>query len=77
VRRLRKVLPQVHVYLAPVPTYPSGLWSFVAASPTTDPSQPHPEAGVEGTRYYSPQVHRAAFVLPPFVVGALEEGEGR
>ncbi|MBE3599239.1 MAG: polyamine aminopropyltransferase [Limnochordaceae bacterium] len=61
-------------YLAPVPTYPSGLWSFTAASIGPDPSRPSArylgrEAPWEPSslRYYSFGVHQAAFTLPPFV----------
>lgn len=61
-------------YLAPVPTYPSGWWSFTAASLGNDPSTPKGNgkggempAPPAGLRYYTPAVHRAAFALPPFV----------
>lgn len=61
------------LYLAPVPTYPSGLWSFMAASLGPDPSVPRVDGSwsPEGLRYYSPDVHRAAFTLPPFVAALL------
>ncbi|WP_324669497.1 polyamine aminopropyltransferase [Geochorda subterranea] len=73
---MRQAFGNARLYLAPVPTYPSGLWSFMAASLGPDPSVPAGEAGgtPSGLRYYSREVHRAAFVLPPFV-HALLQGE--
>lgn len=61
--------PVTGVYLAPVPTYPSGLWSFMVGSLGPDPSRPADLEGLAAgaTRYYTPEVHRAAFVLPRFV----------
>ncbi len=59
-------------YTAAVPTYPSGLWSFVLGSKVN-----HPVKFDEGraeklkTRFYSPEVHRAAFVLPREIRGDL------
>jgi spermidine synthase len=59
--------PVVRLYWAPVPMYPSGMWSFLAASRGPDPSVPAARPAPAGLRYYSRDVHRAAFVLPPFV----------
>ena len=69
-RTIRKAFPRVDFYLAGVPTYPGGVWSFtIAAAGGKTPAARPPRAlppGVE-TRYYSPEVHRAAFALPPYV----------
>lgn len=54
-------------YLFCIPTYPSGYWSFSIASKRHDFRRPLPRAVPAGLRYYSPEVHRAAFALPPFV----------
>jgi spermidine synthase len=69
---MRAAFPLVGLYLAPIPTYPSGLWSFSIASkgrpldlPADVPALP--------TRYWSPAIQRAAFVLPPFVQDLLRE----
>ncbi|MDA8064588.1 MAG: polyamine aminopropyltransferase [Thermaerobacter sp.] len=64
-RGLREIFPVVRLYLASVPTYPSGLWSFSLAGREVDPERFREPT--LNTRYYSPQVHRAAFALPPFV----------
>lgn len=70
---------QVHCYLAYIPTYPTGMWSFHYASKS---SSVHPIEGLDDERaqafaeaqelkYYNAGVHRAAFALPNFVVKML------
>ena len=77
------VFPVAGIYLAPIPTYPSGLWSFMVGSLGPDPSRPAQggAADLAATRYYTPELHRAAFVLPRFVqelVGlTVRHGDGR
>lgn len=65
---LGAVFPKVHTYLASIPTYPSGLWSFTLASKKYDPlfhqRQPHENFL---SRYYTPELHRSCFTLPGFV----------
>jgi spermidine synthase len=68
------IFPMASLYLASIPTYPSGLWSFTVGSKIHDPhaiADPVRAAGLE-TRYYTPDVHRAAFALPRFVQELLE-----
>lgn len=70
--RFLACFPVVRLYLAAVPTYPSGLWSFTVGSLGPDPASPAPGrtsgAGpIAPLRYYTPAVHRAAFALPGFV----------
>ncbi len=62
--------PDVRTYLGPVPTYPSGTWSYTVASLGPDPSAPVRPAPA-GLRFYTPDVHRAAFALPAFLREAL------
>ncbi len=64
---LRKVFPIVRLYLASIPTYQSGLFSFTVCSKKYDPTTPLADKPTLETKYYSPAVHQAAFVLPPFV----------
>ncbi len=79
VRAMRSAFDDVHVYLSHVPTYPGGLWSFSLAArgvPSRDVSEAtlaerFRRLGVT-TRYYTPAVHKAAFVLPPFVCDLVE-----
>jgi len=79
---LKAVFPLVRVCLAPVPSYPGVLWSFTLASAGNDPlaldeaTVSHRlEARGISCRYYSPQMHFASFVLPPFLADALADPE--
>lgn len=65
---LRRVFPLVRLYLASIPTYPGGLWTISLGSKGPDPlgADLSRSEGL-GTRYYSRDIHKAAFVLPPFV----------
>lgn len=63
--QMRAVFPVVRMYWGAVPTYPTGMWTYGAASLAPDPATPLREA--EGTRWYTNEIHRAAFVLPPFL----------
>ena len=65
---MQAVFPKVRTYLASIPTYPSGLWSFTLASKQYDPvtNQRRPHAGFN-SKYYTPELHRSCFVLPKFV----------
>ena len=62
---MRKVFPIVQMYWGAVPTYPSGMWTYGAASLASDPTSPLRE--IQGTRYYTREIHKAAFILPPFL----------
>lgn len=65
---LRSVFPIVRLYLASIPTYPSGVWSFTLASKVYDPLQVDSTRFPElKTRYFTPDIFRGAFYLPRFV----------
>ncbi len=64
----------VHCYLASIPTVTTGLVSFsYAAKEPFDPAGDFNPADARrfsethGLQYYNEEIHRAAFVLPPFV----------
>jgi len=62
------IFPMVRLFMANIPTYPGGLWTFTMGTKKHDPLQV--DTGgipVMDTRYYSPEIHRACFILPPFV----------
>lgn len=72
VTRAKSVFEQVKVYLATIPTYVGSYWAFLYAGDKNLPLEPRPERWekIKGqTRYYSPEIQKAAFVLPPFVEG--------
>lgn len=62
------------LYLASIPTYPSGLWSFTVGSKKHDPEEIIKESKRE-FKYYSAEVHQAAFKLPAFVKNIVKQGE--
>jgi len=62
---MQRIFPLTKLYLASVPTYPSGLWSFTAASKCYDPEQCHKKP--LQAKYYNYDVHAACFALPGFV----------
>jgi spermidine synthase len=67
---MKTVFRHVAPYLAAIPTYPSGLWSFTFASDAVDPlvcplrSEP---ALAGGLKYFHPDLFRAAFITPNYV----------
>ena len=71
---LRPLFADVSCYLATVPTYVGGPMAFGWASDDETLRQQAPEvlherlrqAAIE-TRYYTPEVHLAAFALPPYI----------
>lgn len=65
---LKEVFPLVRLYLASIPTYPSGLWSFSLASKKHDPlAIDTAKIPPMTTKYYNAEVHRSCFALPNFV----------
>ncbi|MCM3788791.1 polyamine aminopropyltransferase [Domibacillus sp. 8LH] len=65
---VKEIFPITRLYTANIPTYPSGLWCFTIGSKKHDPLQV--EEGrfhdIE-TKYYTKELHKAAFALPKFV----------
>ncbi len=67
-RDVKEVFSIVRVYIANIPTYPSGLWTFTMGSKKYDPLAVNENEIPEiDTKYYTPRLHKAAFVLPKFV----------
>jgi len=72
---------KVYTYLAYVPMYPSGIWSFMYASK----GKAHPlklnDAATDAfaqqhdLRYYTAAIHHAAFALPTYVKKMINEQE--
>lgn len=69
---IKQAFPIAALYLASIPTYPSGLWSFTIGSKHHDPRQPIRDFQ-DGCKYYNSQVHQAAFKLPSFVSRIIED----
>ncbi|MBU7007074.1 polyamine aminopropyltransferase [Phosphitispora fastidiosa] len=72
-RKISEVFPITKLYLASIPTYPSGLWSFTMGSKKYDPEAVDVLAVPDyPTRYYTPKLHKGSFVLPKFVEGLIK-----
>ena len=67
-----KMFPLVKIYWGSVPTYPGGIWTYMIASKGRDPETSFKKL-LFSTRYYTPEIHRAAFVLPPFMQERLSK----
>lgn len=66
--------PSVHLYLANVPTYSTGPWSFtLAMKRQAEPLPSRRPRSPIATRYYTSEVHKAAFALPRYIRELLEE----
>ena len=73
---IKELFPVADLYLAPVPSYPGGLWSFALGSLKKDPRQcqyaeTSTKDALKDCRYYSSQMHGSAFALPPFLKNLL------
>ncbi|SEA70973.1 spermidine synthase [Thalassobacillus cyri] len=65
---VKETFPITRVYTANIPTYPSGLWTFTIGSKQYDPLEVSEERfhAIEA-KYYTKELHKAAFALPKFV----------
>jgi spermidine synthase len=65
---INDIYGNVRLYLANVPTYPGGLWSFTMGTKKYLPENVNIDNIPElNTKYYSREIHKSCFVLPPFV----------
>lgn len=71
---LNKVFSKAFVYLAVIPTYIGGFFSFIFGSKSCDPTKidfnvlekKYKAVGLK-SKYYNPEIHFAAFALPNFI----------
>ena len=71
-RRIDQFYPNVGFYLAAVPTYPSGTWSFLMGSKNVETTLPQCRDHIQlSTKYYDRQIHLAGFAIPRFLAEAL------
>ncbi|PTM60007.1 polyamine aminopropyltransferase [Desmospora activa] len=65
---LRELFPVVRTYLAAIPTYPGGVWSFTLASLRHDPLEADGQRLVTaGNRYVNHDILDGCFRLPQYV----------
>ncbi len=64
----KAVFPITKLFMAGIPTYPSGFWSFTVGSKKYDPETADLSNTIDiKTKYYTKKLHNACFVLPKFV----------
>lgn len=62
------VFPVTKLFMAAIPTYPGGYWSFTIGSKKYDPEACSvPDTSGFNCRYYTPELHKACFVLPKYI----------
>ena len=62
------IFPITKLFMAAIPTYPSGYWSFTIGSKKLDPAIPDLSNTIDiQTKYYTKALHKASFTLPKFV----------
>ena len=66
---IKDAFPIAKMFMAAIPTYPGGYWSFTVGSKKYDPENPFMDKIPENmdTKYYYKELHKAAFVLPKYV----------
>ncbi|WP_407269237.1 polyamine aminopropyltransferase [Radiobacillus sp. PE A8.2] len=70
---VKEIFPVTRLYTGNIPTYPSGLWTFTLGSKIHDPLKVKPERFTDiNTKYYTNELHYAAFALPKFVKDLTE-----
>lgn len=70
---LKKIFPIVRLYTCPIPTYPSGFWSFTLASKEYDPLKIDMlNKNDLDTKFFSKQMYKSSFVLPNFMNDTLK-----
>lgn len=64
----KAVFPVTKLFMAAIPTYPSGYWSFTIGSKKHDPENVNLEGKIAiESKYYTKKLHKACFTLPKFV----------
>ena len=63
----KQIFPILKYYFTNIPTYPSGTIGFSFCSKKYDPIKDMEDKKIEGLKYYNPEIHKAAFVLPNFM----------
>ncbi|TDT50804.1 polyamine aminopropyltransferase [Fonticella tunisiensis] len=70
----KAIFPITKLFMAGIPTYPGGYWSFTIGSKKYDPSQVDTTKIPDwDTKYYTPELHKAAFVLPKYIKDVIGE----
>lgn len=66
--KIKETFKNAHLYLAHIPSYPSGCWSFTFGSDSITPFKIRNKYTKNlKTRYYNRDLHMGAFMIPNFV----------
>lgn len=64
----KAVFPVTKLFMAAIPTYPSGYWSFTVGSKKYDPETVDLTNTIDiETKYYTKKLHKSSFTLPKYV----------
>ncbi|KRQ87472.1 Spermidine synthase [Caloramator mitchellensis] len=64
----KAIFPITKLFMAAIPTYPGGYWSFTIGSKKYDPTEVDTTKIPEiDTKYYTREIHKACFVLPRYI----------
>lgn len=64
----KAIFPITKLFMAAIPTYPSGYWSFTIGSKKYDPENTSSLRPLSfKTKYYTQKLHRACFTLPKYI----------
>jgi len=71
---MSSAFPYTNLYTAVVPTYPGAFWTFTMGSKTINHiSKEISSLPLLDTKYYTRELHKSYFVLPPFVKNLISE----
>lgn len=71
---MSSVFTYTNMYTAVVPTYPGAFWTFTMGSKTINPvSKKISSMTYLDTKYYTKELHKSYFILPPFVKNLISE----
>ena len=69
----KNIFPITKLFMAGIPTYPGGYWSFTIGSKKYDPEKVDISVIPNiNTRYYTPELHKACFVLPRYIQNVIK-----
>lgn len=70
-----EVFEKYGYYFTVIPTYPSGIIGFTYLSNSISPYAHEPDFSKlpQGLKYYTPEIHKAAFALPAFAQGYIKK----
>lgn len=64
----KAIFPVTKLFMAAIPTYPGGYWSFTIGSKKYDPENVDLKDTYDvTTKYYTKRLHKACFTLPKYV----------